>query len=136
MHCRLQFGMRENPAYERRHGSRVTVDIRSEGNCIAASNLLSLESSGLHAHLSIARDSAELTQSERDWVFAKRTLARGEVNCEIAGYRGNERHSGCPRYTMQKAQSEIQPRQADANDGDTRSAQEFETAPDSSNRRD
>lgn len=34
MHRRLQFGMRENPASDRRHGSRLAVQISSELNCV------------------------------------------------------------------------------------------------------
>ena|SRR5690349_4491318 len=32
MHRRLQFGMRENPASDRRHGSRHTIDTKSDSN--------------------------------------------------------------------------------------------------------
>ena len=49
----------------------------------------------------------ELTQSERDWAFAKRALARGddpeEVIRRIADYRGDQKHSGYARYTVEKA---------------------------------
>jgi excisionase family DNA binding protein len=34
MHRRLQFGMRENPASSRRHGSRQAVSSLAEGNCV------------------------------------------------------------------------------------------------------
>lgn len=34
MHRRLQFGMRENPASDRQHGSRLAVQISSELNCV------------------------------------------------------------------------------------------------------
>src|SRR5689334_19886729 len=34
MHRRLQFGMRENPACDRRNGSRLAVQISSELNCV------------------------------------------------------------------------------------------------------
>jgi hypothetical protein len=53
----------------------------------------------------------EITQSERDWAFAKRALARGddpdEVIRRIADYRGDQKHSGYARYTVEKAQREI-----------------------------
>src|SRR5689334_12616981 len=32
MHRRLQFGMRENPASDRRHGSRVAVDEKNQAS--------------------------------------------------------------------------------------------------------
>jgi excisionase family DNA binding protein len=35
MHRRLQFDMRENPASDRRHGSRPVVDSHSNEHCIA-----------------------------------------------------------------------------------------------------
>ena len=60
-----------------------------------------------HRHLS----DVEVTQSERDWAFAKRALARGddpeEVIRRIADYRGDQKHSGYARYTVEKAQREI-----------------------------
>ena len=34
MHCRLQFGIRENPASDRRHGSRLPLSGIPNGNCI------------------------------------------------------------------------------------------------------
>jgi hypothetical protein len=52
------------------------------------------------------------TQSEHDWSYAKRALARGDdpetVIQRIADYRGNEKHSGYARRTVEKAQSELQ----------------------------
>jgi hypothetical protein len=51
----------------------------------------------------------EITQSERDWAFAKRALARGddpeEVIRRIADYRGDQKHSGYARYTVEKVQA-------------------------------
>lgn len=35
MHRRLQFGMRENPASDRRHGSRLGIDTKSDSNYLA-----------------------------------------------------------------------------------------------------
>ena len=59
-----------------------------------------------------ARTGGEVTQSERDWAFAKRALARGdepeEVISKIADYRGDEKHPNYARYTVEKAQAELQ----------------------------
>jgi hypothetical protein len=53
----------------------------------------------------------ELTQSERDWAFAKRALARGddpeEVIRRIADYRAEEKHPNYARYTVEKAQAAV-----------------------------
>jgi RepB DNA-primase from phage plasmid len=53
----------------------------------------------------------EITQSERDWAFAKRALARGddieEVIRRIADYRGDEKHSNYARYTVEKAKAAL-----------------------------
>jgi len=53
----------------------------------------------------------DLTQSERDWAFAKRALARGddpeEVIRRIADYRGEEKHPNYARYTVEKAQAHL-----------------------------
>ena len=55
--------------------------------------------------------SEEVTQSERDWAFAKRALARGddpeEVIRRIADYRGEEKHSHYARYTVEKAHAQL-----------------------------
>lgn len=52
------------------------------------------------------------SQSEHDWAYAKRALARGDdpevVIQRIADYRGDEKHSGYARYTVEKAQKELQ----------------------------
>ncbi len=52
------------------------------------------------------------SQSERDWAYAKRALARGDdpevVIQRIADYRGDEKHSGYAQYTVEKAQKELQ----------------------------
>jgi hypothetical protein len=57
-----------------------------------------------------------LSQSERDWAFAKRALARGddpeEVVRRIADYRGDEKHANYARYTVEKAQMELHGRAA------------------------
>ena len=57
-----------------------------------------------------------LTQSERDWAYAKRALARGddpeEIIRRIADYRSDEKHN--PEYyarlTVEKAQAHLQER--------------------------
>jgi hypothetical protein len=52
------------------------------------------------------------SQSERDWAFAKRALARGddpeEVIRRIADYRGDEKHANYARYTVEKAQGALE----------------------------
>ena len=56
-----------------------------------------------------ARLGGEITQSERDWAFAKRALARGDdpedVIRRISDYRGDEKHTNYARYTVEKAQT-------------------------------
>ncbi len=53
----------------------------------------------------------DLSQSERDWAFAKRALARGddpeEVIRRIADYRGDQKHANYARHTVTKAQAEL-----------------------------
>jgi hypothetical protein len=57
-----------------------------------------------------------LTQSERDWAYAKRALARGddpeEIIRRIADYRADEKHDPeyYARHTVAKAQAELQGR--------------------------
>ncbi len=59
-----------------------------------------------------------LTQSERDWAYAKRALARGddpeEVIRRIADYRADEKHDPeyYARHTVAKARAELQRRPA------------------------
>jgi RepB DNA-primase from phage plasmid len=56
------------------------------------------------------------TQSERDWAYAKRALARGdgpeEIIRRIADYRADEKHDPeyYARHTVAKAQAELQNR--------------------------
>ncbi|MHB8502378.1 MAG: DNA-primase RepB domain-containing protein [Candidatus Acidiferrales bacterium] len=54
----------------------------------------------------------DVSQSERDWAFAKRALARGddpeEVIRRIADYRGDEKHRNYARQTVEKARQELQ----------------------------
>src|SRR5579859_597183 len=57
-----------------------------------------------------------VTQSERDWAYAKRALARGddpeEIIRRIADYRADEKHDPeyYARHTVAKAQAELQGR--------------------------
>jgi len=57
-----------------------------------------------------------LTQSERDWAYAKRALARGddpeEIIRRIADYRADEKHDPeyYARHTVEKAQAHLQNR--------------------------
>jgi len=52
------------------------------------------------------------SQSERDWAYAKRALARGDdpelVIQRISDYRGDEKHPGYARHTVEKAHKELQ----------------------------
>ena len=54
----------------------------------------------------------DISQSERDWAFAKRALARGDdpedVIRRIADYRGDQKHANYARHTVTRAQSELQ----------------------------
>ena len=57
------------------------------------------------------------TQSEHDWAYAKRALARGDdpelVVQRIADYRGNEKHASYARLTVTKAQEALNRRAND-----------------------
>jgi RepB DNA-primase N-terminal domain len=52
------------------------------------------------------------SQSEQDWAYAKRALARGddpeEVIRRIADYRGDAKHAHYAQYTVAKAQAALQ----------------------------
>jgi hypothetical protein len=69
-----------------------------------------------HHHEELARKqlppSGALSQSEHDWAYAKRALARGddseEVIRRIADYRGDEKHANYVRRTVEKAQRQLQ----------------------------
>src|SRR6266404_3311438 len=73
-----------------------------------------------HHHVGVGRkesaSSGALSQSEHDWAYAKRALARGddpeEVIRRITDYRGSEKHDpeSYARRTVTKAQVELQPR--------------------------
>jgi hypothetical protein len=64
------------------------------------------------SHEARSHPAGEITQSERDWAFAKRALARGddpeEIIRRIADYRGEEKHPSYARYTVEKAQAALQ----------------------------
>lgn len=67
-----------------------------------------------------------ITQSERDWAYAKRALARGDASEEvvrrIADYRANDKHD--PEYyaslTVSKAQADLQ---AKSHSGDPKASE-------------
>jgi hypothetical protein len=71
-----------------------------------------------HHHQEVASkplaQTSTLTQSEHDWAFAKRALARGddpeEVIRRIADYRANDKHDPqyYARHTVRNAQSELE----------------------------
>jgi hypothetical protein len=68
-----------------------------------------------HQHEELARKqsapSSTLSQSEHDWAYAKRALARGddpeEVIRRITDYRGDEKHANYARHTVEKAQRQL-----------------------------
>jgi hypothetical protein len=68
-----------------------------------------------HQHEELARrqsaPSSTLSQSEHDWAYAKRALARGddpeEVIRRITDYRGDEKHANYARHTVEKAQRQL-----------------------------
>jgi RepB DNA-primase from phage plasmid len=63
-------------------------------------------------HEARSAPAGDLTQSERDWAFAKRALSRGddpeEIIRRIADYRREEKHPSYARYTVEKAQATLQ----------------------------
>ena len=69
-----------------------------------------------HSQTPASSESRPLSQSEHDWAYAKRALARGddpeEVVHRIADYRGSEKHDpeSYARRTVTKAQVELQRR--------------------------
>jgi len=78
----------------------------------------------------------EITQSERDWAFAKRALARGddpdEVIRRIADYRADDKHDSeyYARLTVRKAQAEIKQGLASPKRATTDLTQESVVGPD------
>jgi hypothetical protein len=75
-----------------------------------------------HHHEEVARKqsspSSPLSQSEHDWAYAKRALARGDgpevIIQRIANYRADEKHDPIyyARHTVEKAQEELHRRSA------------------------
>jgi hypothetical protein len=76
-----------------------------------------------HSQTPASSETRPLSQSEHDWAYAKRALARGddpeEVVRRIADYRGSEKHDpeSYARRTVTKAQVELDQRLVKA-DGD------------------
>jgi len=66
------------------------------------------------------------TQSEHDWAYAKRALARGDdpelVIQRIIDYRGNDKHSGYARHTVEKARKALESQTPQPDDRDTEQA--------------
>ncbi len=75
-----------------------------------------------HHHEEVARKqsspSSPLSQSEHDWAYAKRALARGDdpevIIQRIADYRANDKHDPAyyARHTVEKAREELHRRAA------------------------
>jgi RepB DNA-primase from phage plasmid len=65
----------------------------------------------LRSQNSSSSASRPLSQSEHDWAYAKRALARGDdpedLIRRITDYRGEEKHSNYARYTVEKAQAAL-----------------------------
>jgi hypothetical protein len=64
-----------------------------------------------HSQAPASSESRPLSQSEHDWAFAKRALARGDdpevVIQRIADYRAEEKHPNYARYTVEKARAAL-----------------------------
>jgi hypothetical protein len=77
-----------------------------------------------------------LSQSEHDWAYAKRALARGddpeEVILRITDYRTTDKHDPAyyARHTVMKAQAEMQRRSVGSRDAGLHPIQEFEMSSD------
>jgi hypothetical protein len=77
-----------------------------------------------------------LTQSEHDWAYAKRALARGddpeEVIRRITDYRATDKHDPAyyARHTVQKAQTEMERRSTGMDETGIKLAQETESSRD------
>jgi hypothetical protein len=58
-----------------------------------------------------------MTQSKRDWAFAKRALARGddpeEIIRRIADYRAEEKRPNYARHTVEKARAALNSKMRD-----------------------
>ena len=89
-----------------------------------------------HHHEEVSRKPSApistLSQSEHDWAYAKRALARGddpeEVIRRIADYRATDKHDPMyyARHTVEKAQAEIERRSASTSDTGSKLTQEIE----------
>src|SRR5208282_6508716 len=77
MHLRLQPGMRENPASNRRHGSHTTVSSVRNENSIEEENLASLVLSPSHNHPSCGVDGHSHAASPRAATGGNRDGAAG-----------------------------------------------------------
>src|SRR5208337_3252368 len=96
-----------------------------------------------HQHEEAARKqsapSSTLSQSEHDWAYAKRALARGddaeEVIRRIADYRVNDKHDSVyyARHTVNKARAELQHQNAPVNTMDQEPTKSGERAQSVSN---
>ena len=89
MHRRLQFGMRENPASTRRHGSRQAVCGLSDANRTKEENVTSTPLTAAHANAASAPDAAPpraATGSEKQGAIRYATLAKStRTNVPIKG---------------------------------------------------
>lgn len=85
-------------------------------------------------HEARSATAGDLTQSERDWAFAKRALARGddpeEIIRRIADYRGDEKHPSYARYTVEKAQATLQRKFGEMSSDGAETAQAIEPSRD------
>jgi excisionase family DNA binding protein len=119
MHRRLQSGMRENPASNRRHDSRFEADSFSNRSCINEASLSTAELAPDHAHSSANADTSvnaasprSATGRERDDATTRpavtveprsigKTLHRFEPlisSCEAARLLGNIHVKTLQRY--------------------------------------
>jgi excisionase family DNA binding protein len=73
MHRRLQFGMRENPASDRRHGSRQAVRGLSDGDCVQ-------EDSPISSHLPADRNSSPRDVDSEPYAAPPQAATGGEGN--------------------------------------------------------
>ena len=80
--------------------------------------------------------SDNLSQSEHDWAYAKRSLARGddpaEIMRRIADYRAEDKHDPTyyARHTVEKAQAEMESRSGTQNGTGGRKVQEIDSGRD------
>ncbi len=70
-----------------------------------------------HSQAPASSESRPLSQSEHDWAFAKRALARGDdpevvIRC-IADYRAEEKHPNYARHTVEKARAALNSKRRD-----------------------